>query len=189
MPRTYRRKTAPVSPEAIERAMLDVATKRLSLSRAAKMHSVSRSTLGRRRRNGEHKFHKNKIFSPSLESNLCLRLLAFSLTKSGLSDLDLRRKSYEIGCSFLKRGVIDKLPASWHHRKLAGYEWWLNFKKNLEFDVKKSQWKDSGASIELCRVCEKIHEKGAENFLNVASFAGKFEWACESCFLERWLVH
>ena len=111
MPRTYRRKTAPVSPEAIERAMLDVSTKRLSLSRAAKRHNVSRSTLGRRRKNGEHKFHKKKIFSPFLENNLCLRLIAFSLRKIGLSNLDLRRKSYGIGFSFLKKGVIDKLPA------------------------------------------------------------------------------
>ena len=88
MPRTYTRKTAPVSPEAIERAMRDVSTKILSFSRAAKMRNVSRSTLGRRRKNGEHKFHKNKIFSPSLENNLCLRLIAFSLTMTGLSNLD-----------------------------------------------------------------------------------------------------
>ena len=54
--------------------------------------------------------------------------------------------------------------------------------------MKKTQGKDSGASIELCIVCEKHHEKGAEDFLNVASFAGKSEWACESCFLDRWLI-
>ena len=115
-------------------------------------------------------------------------LIAFCLTKTGLSKLDLRRKSYESGCSFLKREIIDKLPASWHLRKLAGYEWWLNLKKNLDFDVKKTQGKDSGASIELCKVCEKRHEKGAEDFLNEASFAGKSEWACESCFLDRCLI-
>ena len=117
-----------------------------------------------------------------------MRLIAFSLTITGLSNLDLRQKSYETGCSFLKRGISHKLPASMHLRKLAGFKWWLNFKKNLDFDVKKSQWKVSGASIELCAVCKKIHEKSAEDLLNVASFAGKFEWACKSCFLDRWLV-
>ena len=152
------------------------------------MHSVSRSTLGHRRKNGEDKFHKNKLFSLSLEINLCLRLIAFSLSKTRLSNLGFRRKSYEIGHFSLKRGIIDKFPASWHLRKLTGCEWWLNFKKNLDFDLKKSQWKDSGASIELGIVCKKIHEKGAEDFLNVELFAGKFKWACEGCSLDRWLA-
>ena len=149
------------------------------------MHNVSRSTLGRRTKNGEHKF-RNKNFSPSIENNLCLR--RFSLTKTGLSNLDLRSKSYEIGCFFLKSGVIDKLPAPWHLRILAGSEWWLNFKINLDFDLTNCKWKGSGASIELCIVCEKIHDKGAEDIVNVEPFPRMFEWACERYFLDRWLV-
>ena len=61
--RTYKRKTVPVSPEAIQRAMLDVSTKRISLSRAAKMHNVSQSTLGRRRENAEHVSQKESFFT------------------------------------------------------------------------------------------------------------------------------
>ena len=187
LPRTQRRKTAPVSAKASQKALLDVSTKRLPLFRAVKMHNVSRLTFDRRK-NGKHKFHKIYIFSLALENILCFRLIPVFRTMSGLSNVDLRRNSYEIRCSSLKRGVIGKLPAFWHLRKSAGCEWWLNFKKNLHIDVKKNQGKDSGASIKKSIVCQKIHEKGAKDFRNVAAFAGKFQHACESCFLDRRLV-
>ena len=183
MPRSYKRKI-PLTSQRIEQALYDIRENGLSVKRAASLNNVSRTTLSRRQKYpvDKNSYHGNRLFSPMLEEELSMKLIAFALRQKEVTNEVLLRKCYSIACSFIKKGELETLPQTWHEKRSAGIDWWLSFKKRTSFYELFNDHKTSGKVLESCVVCEKVYVKGGEEFLNISMSLTEYAWACESCF-------
>lgn len=126
-----------IETENITTAAECVLQNRLSLREAAKTYNVSRSSLSRhllahRRSGADHFVYRasnavKQVFSLDEEKLLLEYLITAAKWNYGLTVTEVRKLAYEYAKENSK-----KYPASWDHEKIAGRQWFRDFKKRYE---------------------------------------------------------